>query len=75
MSAVAWYNHLWPFNRAKAAERKKTEEEFQRQLEAAIERRGDLEDAARQLREERERRQLQMRSSRPKFHSRPSFQE
>lgn len=75
MTPVAWYHHLWPFGRAKAEERRRTEEEFQKQLEAAIERRGDLEDVARQLREERERRQLQMRTSRPKFHSRPSFQE
>ena len=72
---MAWYHSLWPFNRAKQEERRQIEEEFQKQLDAAVERRGDLEEAARQLREDRERRQLQMSQGRPKFKSRPSFQE
>ncbi len=72
MNTMAWYDSLWPFNRAKSEERKRIEAEFQEQLKAAVERRGDLDEAARQLREDREKRQAQPR---PKMHSRPSFQE
>lgn len=75
MNTMAWYENLWPFNRAKLEERRQIEAEFQKQLDAAIERRGDLEEAARQLREDREQRQLQLSHGRPKFKSRPSFQE
>lgn len=69
---MSWYHNLWPWNREKAAEQKRIEEEFQKQLQDAYARRGDLDDAAKQLREDRERRQAQPR---PRLHSRPSFQE
>jgi len=73
---MSWYEHLWPFGRAKAEEQKKIEADFQAQLQAAYERRGDLEEAARQLREDREKRQRDLPPQpRGSFHSRPSFQE
>lgn len=72
---ASWYHSLWPFNRAKLEERRKIEEDFQKQLKAAVERRGDLEEAARQLREDRERSQLRTSQPRIRLHSRPSFQE
>ena len=76
---MAWYQCLWPFGKKKAVERKKIEEEFQNQLQEAYKRRGDLEDATRKLREDREQREaasLRPQSmTRPKLVSRPSFQE
>lgn len=69
---MAWYHRLWPFyDEAKAEERRQIEREFQAQLDAALKRRGDLEDAATELRLDRERHQRQ--PSRPKFSSRPSI--
>lgn len=70
---MSWIHNLWPFNRQKAEEQKRIEAEFQEQLTKAIERRGDLEDAAKQLREDRQRRQAEM--VRMRLHSRPSYQE
>ena len=73
---MSWIHSIWPFGRAKAEEEKRVEAEFQEQLKAAYERRGDLEEAARVLREERERRQrLESIQIRSRLHSRPSFQE
>lgn len=68
---MAWYHHLWPWCREKAEERRRIEAEFKEQLLAAYERRGDLADATRQLREDRERRQALQ--ARPRRNSRPSL--
>lgn len=76
---MAWYDSLWPFGKKKAVERKQMEEEFQKQLQEAYKRRGDLEEATRRLREDREEREAaSLRPqglTRPKLVSRPSFQE
>lgn len=72
-----WFERIWPFGREKRAQRRKIEQAFQEQLKEAYQRRGDLEEAARQLREEREHRQAESQRVpiRPKLVSRPSFQE
>lgn len=75
---LSWFERLWPFGREKRAQRRKIEQAFQEQLKEAYQRRGDLEDAARQLRVEREHRQQaesQRVPIRQKLVSRPSFQE
>lgn len=73
---MSWYRNIWPFGRVKAEEEKRIEAEFQEQLKAAYQRRGDLEEATKTLREERERRQqTETRQIRSRLLSRPSFQE
>jgi hypothetical protein len=76
-SQPSWFERIWPFGREKRAQRRKIEQAFQDQLKEAYQRRGDLEEAARQLREERAQRQAESQRVpvRPKLVSRPSFQE
>lgn len=73
----SWFERIWPFGREKRAQRRKVEKAFQKQLKEAYQRRGDLEEAARQLREERQHRQTESQRVpiRQKLVSRPSFQE
>jgi len=52
---MAWYENLWPFGREARVRRRKIEAEFEAQLKEAYERRGDIDDVAQQLRENRDR--------------------
>ncbi len=75
---LSWFERLWPFGRKKREQRRRIEQDFQEQLKEAYQRRGDLEEATKQLRAEREQRQAESKRvlvARQKLVSRPSFQE
>ena len=56
---MAWYKHLWPWGQEHREKILKVEKDFKDQLEQALERQGDLQEAVDKIREDRELRQIE----------------